>query len=164
MNELKITFIQTGGTIDKDYPKTRNGWAFEIGDSAIQRVLEKIKPAFKYEIITAFKKDSLEIDNSDRKQLLALIQKQSSTVFIITHGTDTLIKTGRFLEKNLNEKLVILTGAQRPERFTNSDAALNIGTAIGAANTLTKGTYIAMNGIIQTANSAKRDKKTDYFY
>ena len=49
------------------------------------------------------------------------------------------------------------------ERFTNSDAALNIGTAIGAA-TLTKGTYIAMNGIIQTANSAKRDKKTDCFY
>ena len=164
MSALKITFIQTGGTIDKDYPKTRNGWAFEIGDSAIQRILEKINPSFKYEIITAFKKDSLEIDNSDRNHLLALIQKQSSTIFIITHGTDTLIKTGKFLEKNLNQKLVILTGAQRPERFTNSDAALNIGTAIGAANTLAKGIYIAMNGIVQTVNSAKRNKKTDCFY
>ena len=164
MNALKITFIQTGGTIDKDYPKTRNGWAFEIGDPAIQRILEKINPTFTYEIITAFKKDSLEIDSSDRNHLLALIQKQSSTIFIITHGTDTLIKTGKFLEKNLNEKLVILTGALRPERFTNSDAALNIGTAIGAANILSKGIYIAMNGLIQTANSAKRDKKTDCFY
>ena len=164
MSALKITFIQTGGTIDKDYPKTRNGWAFEIGDSAIQRILEKINPTFTYEIITAFKKDSLEIDSSDRNHLLALIQKQPSTIFIITHGTDTLIKTGKFLEKNLNEQLVILTGALRPERFTNSDAALNIGIAIGAANTLSKGIYIAMNGIIQTANSAKRDKKTDCFY
>jgi len=164
LNALKITFIQTGGTIDKDYPKTRNGWAFEIGDPAIQRILEKINPTFTYEIITAFKKDSLEIDSSDRNHLLALIQKQSSTIFIITHGTDTLIKTGKFLEKNLNEKLVILTGALRPERFTNSDAALNIGTAIGAANILSKGIYIAMNGLIQTANSAKRDKKTDSFY
>jgi L-asparaginase len=164
LSALKITFIQTGGTIDKDYPKTRNGWAFEIGDSAIQRILEKINPSFKYEIITAFKKDSLEIDSSDRNHLLALIQKQSSTIFIITHGTDTLIKTGKFLGKNLNEKLVILTGAQRPERFTNSDAALNIGTAIGAANTLAKGIYIAMNGIVQTVNSAKRNKKTDCFY
>ena len=161
---LKITFIQTGGTIDKYYPKTRNEWAFEIGDSAIQRILEKINPTFKYEIITAFKKDSLEINSSDRNHLLALIQKQPSTIFIITHGTDTLIKTGKFLEKNLNEQLVILTGALRPERFTNSDAALNIGIAIGAANTLSKGIYIAMNGIIQTANSAKRDKKTDCFY
>ena len=164
MNALKITFIQTGGTIDKDYPKTRNGWAFEIGDPAIHRILEKINPTFTYEIITAFKKDSLEIDNSDRNHLLALIQKEPSTIFIITHGTDTLIKTGKFLEKNLNEKLVILTGALRPERFTNSDAALNIGTAIGAANILSKGIYIAMNGLIQTANSAKRDKKTDCFY
>ena len=164
MNALKITFIQTGGTIDKDYPKTRNGWAFEIGDPAIHRILEKINPTFTYEIITAFKKDSLEIDSSDRNHLLALIQKQPSTIFIITHGTDTLIKTGKFLEKNLNEKLVILTGALRPERFTNSDAALNIGTAIGAANILSKGIYIAMNGLIQTANSAKRDKKTDCFY
>ena len=161
---LKITFIQTGGNIDKYYPKTRNEWAFEIGDSAIQRILEKINPTFKYEIITAFKKDSLEINSSDRNHLLALIQKQPSTIFIITHGTDTLIKTGKFLEKNLNEQLVILTGALRPERFTNSDAALNIGIAIGAANTLSKGIYIAMNGIIQTANSAKRDKKTDCFY
>ncbi len=164
MNALKITFIQTGGTIDKDYPKTRNGWAFEIGDPAIHRILEKINPTFTYEIITAFKNDSLEIDSSDRNHLLALIQKQPSTIFIITHGTDTLIKTGKFLEKNLNEKLVILTGALRPERFTNSDAALNIGTAIGAANILSKGIYIAMNGLIQTANSAKRDKKTDCFY
>ena len=83
----------------KIIPKQEMDGLFEIGDSVIQRVLEKIKPSFRYEIITAFKKDSLEIDNSDRKHLLALIQKQSSTVFIITHGTDTLIKTGRFLEK-----------------------------------------------------------------
>ena len=159
MKELKITFIQTGGTIDKDYPKTGNECTFEIGDSAIQRVLEKINPAFRYEIITAFKKDSLEIDSSDRNHLLALFQKQSSTVFIIPHGTGTLKKTGKFLEKNLNEKLVILTVAQRSIRFNNSDAALNIGTSIGAVNTLTKDSYIAMNGITQTSNSARRNKK-----
>ena len=164
MSALKITFIQTGGTVDKDYPKTRNGWAFEIGEPAILRVLEKMNPSFTYEIITAFKKDSLEIDHTDRNQLLELIQNQSSPIFIITHGTDTLIKTGQFLEKNLNEKLIILTGALRPERFTNSDAALNIGTAIGAANSLKKGVYIAMNGIVQTASLAKRDEKTDRFY
>ena len=161
---MKITFIQTGGTIDKDYPKTRSGWAFEIGDPAILRILEKINPSFTYKIITAFKKDSLEINLLARKHLLALIENQPSTIFIITHGTDTLIETGQFLEKNLNEKLVILTGALRPERFANSDAALNIGIAIGAANTLKKGVYIAMNGIIQMADLAKRDEKTDCFY
>ena len=164
MGTLNITFIQTGGTIDKDYPKTRNGWAFEIGDPAILRLLEKLNPSFEYEIITAFRKDSLEIDLADRNQLVALIQNHKSSIFIITHGTDTLIETGQFLEKKVNEKLVILTGALRPERFTNSDASLNIGTAIGAACTLKKGIYIAMNGTIQAADLAKRDEKTDRFY
>ena len=27
---MKVLFIQTGGTIDKDYPKTTKGYAFEI--------------------------------------------------------------------------------------------------------------------------------------
>ncbi len=164
MGTLNITFIQTGGTIDKDYPKTRNGWAFEIGDPAILRLLEKLNPSFEYEIITAFRKDSLEIELADRNQLAALIQNHASSIFIITHGTDTLIETGQFLEKKVNEKLIILTGALRPERFTNSDAALNIGTAIGAANSLKKGVYIAMNGIAQSVDLARRDEKTDRFY
>ncbi|OUT97628.1 MAG: hypothetical protein CBB92_07955 [Flammeovirgaceae bacterium TMED32] len=164
MGTLKITFIQTGGTIDKDYPKTRNGWAFEIGDPAILRVLEKLNPSFEYEIITVFRKDSLEIDLADRNQLAALIQNHKSSIFIITHGTDTLIETGQFLEKKINKKLIILTGALRPERFTNSDAALNIGTAIGVANSLKKGVYIAMNGIAQSVDLVRRDEKTDRFY
>ena len=63
---MKITFIQTGGTIDKDYPKTRNGWAFEIGDPAILRLLEKLNPSFEYEIIKSFRKDSLENELADR--------------------------------------------------------------------------------------------------
>ena len=164
MGTLSITFIQTGGTIDKDYPKTRNGWAFEIGDPAILRLLEKLNPSFEYEIITAFRKDSLEIDLTDRNQLVALIQNHKSSIFIITHGTDTLIETGQFLEKKVTEKLIILTGALRPERFTNSDAALNIGTAIGVANSLKKGIYIAMNGIVKSVDLARRDEKTDRFY
>ena len=164
MSTLEITFIQTGGTIDKDYPKTRNGWAFEIGEPAILRLLEKLNPSFEYEIITAFRKDSLEINLADRNKLAALIQNHASSIFIITHGTDTLIETGQFLEKKVNEKLVILTGALRPERFTNSDASLNIGTAIGAASTLKKGVYIAMNGTVQAADLAKRDETTDLFY
>tara|TARA_E500000331_G_C17251159_1_gene711213 strand:- start:756 stop:1250 length:495 start_codon:yes stop_codon:yes gene_type:complete len=164
LGTLKITFIQTGGTIDKDYPKTRNGWAFEIGDPAILRVLEKLNPSFEYEIITVFRKDSLEIDLADRNQLAALIQNHKSSIFIITHGTDTLIETGQFLEKKINKKLIILTGALRPERFTNSDAALNIGTAIGVANSLKKGVYIAMNGIAQSVDLVRRDEKTDRFY
>ncbi len=57
---MKILFIQTGGTIDKDYPKTTKGYAFEISEPAIKRILEKVNPYFEYEILSILKKDSLD--------------------------------------------------------------------------------------------------------
>ena len=39
---MQITFIQTGGTIDKDYPKTTGGYAFEISEPAVKRILDKV--------------------------------------------------------------------------------------------------------------------------
>ena len=38
---MSILIIQTGGTIDKIYPKSINGWGFEIGDAAVHRILSK---------------------------------------------------------------------------------------------------------------------------
>jgi hypothetical protein len=35
----KIAFIQTGGTIDKDYPRSTLGYAFEIADAATERII-----------------------------------------------------------------------------------------------------------------------------
>jgi hypothetical protein len=52
----------------------------------------------------------------------------------------------------------------RPERFTNSDASINIGLAIAGANLLSGGIYIAMHGIIKPYNRIKRDLKTGRYY
>ena len=45
---MDLLFIQTGGTIDKDYPKSTKGWAFEISEPAVERILKKLNPSFKY--------------------------------------------------------------------------------------------------------------------
>ena len=81
---MRILFIQTGGTIDKDYPHTTKGWAFEFGEPATKRLLERLDPSFKYEILTAFQKDSLEITNADRDQLVQLIRQYPQEKIIIT--------------------------------------------------------------------------------
>ena len=64
---MTITFIQTGGTIDKDYPKTTKGWAFEIDEPAVNRILKKLNPSFEFEVLSAFKKDSLQIDKTPER-------------------------------------------------------------------------------------------------
>ncbi len=161
---MKILFIQTGGTIDKDYPHTTRGWAFEFGDPAVIRMLEKLNPSFEYEIISAFKKDSLEITDADRQQLLELIKSRTEDKIIITHGTDTMIETGKYLENKIGEKLIVITGAMRPEKFTNTDADINIGCAIATANFAKTGIYIAMHGIVKAISEIKRDLETGKYY
>jgi L-asparaginase len=159
---MKILFIQTGGTIDKDYPKTTKGYAFEIAEPAIKRILEKIKPNFNYEILPLIRKDSLDITNIDRQKILQSCIEADTDKIIITHGTDTMIETAKFL-LSIKNKSIVLTGAVKPEKFKDSDAEFNIGVAIGAMNELKNGIYIAMNGRIVPADKIQRDEMTGIF-
>lgn len=161
---MQLLFIQTGGTIDKDYPHTTKGWAFEFGAPATQRILEKLQPSFDYEIITAFQKDSLEITATDRQALLDLILTTTHKKIIITHGTDTLTETAAYLAKEIQDRLIVLTGAMRPERFSNSEAPINIGCAIATANLLDQGVFIAMHGVVKSFDQIQRNLETGKFY
>lgn len=80
---MKLVFIQTGGTIDKDYPQTSKGWAFEFGEPATHRILKKLNPSFEYEVLTSCQKDSLEITKEDRLNLANLINKHNDHKFIV---------------------------------------------------------------------------------
>lgn len=43
-------------------------------------------------------------------------------------------------------KTVVLTGSARPQWMTDSDAAFNVGMAVGAVQSLGEGVYVAMSG------------------
>ena len=159
---MNVLFIQTGGTIDKDYPKSTKGWAFEIHDPAVDRILTKLNPSFNYVIKSVLKKDSLEITDQDRMLLLEKCKSAKENKIIITHGTDTLSETANFLSE-IKNKTIILTGAMRPERFTNSDADLNIGIAIGGVQSLSNGVYIAMHGLIMPHDEISRNMETGQY-
>lgn len=50
----------------------------------------------------------------------------------------------------------------RPERFSNSDAAFNLGLAVGAALSLAPGVYIAMHGGIHRWDAAGRNREGQF--
>lgn len=159
---MKILFIQAGGTIDKDYPRLTKGYAFEITVPAVERILKNINPSFDFEILPLLQKDSLDLTDSDRKKIYQACLRAKTDKIIITHGTDTMIETAKKLS-GIKGKTIILTGAMRPERFSNSDAAFNIGVAVGAINAIKKGVYVAMSGRIYPYNKVKRNLKTGRF-
>lgn len=159
---MKITFIQTGGTIDKDYPRKTKGYAFEIADPAVSRILQRANPNFEFEVITVLRKDSLEITDAEREEIFQACKKAGGDKIIVTHGTDTMIETAKKLTA-IKNKAIVLTGALLPERFSNSDAHFNVGAAIGAINVLSNGVYVAMNGRIYAWDQCERDMSTGWF-
>ena len=80
---------------------------------------------------------------------------------IITHGTDTMIETAKYLasrETLASTRRIVLTGSMRPERFSNTDAPINVGSAIAAVQVLPKtGVYVTMHGVVREAHEAARD-------
>ena len=51
----------------------------------------------------------------------------------------------------------------RPEKFSDSDADLNIGMAIAGIQSLSNGIYIAMHGLIIPYDQIDRDKKSGQY-
>jgi L-asparaginase/Glu-tRNA(Gln) amidotransferase subunit D len=51
----------------------------------------------------------------------------------------------------------------RPERFSNTDAPLNVGSAIAAVQVLPKnGVYVTMHGVVRPAHVAARDESGQF--
>lgn len=143
MEELLI--VTTGGTIDKVYFDDKSD--FQVGEPQIGRILQELGVAFRFSVIGLLRKDSLHINQGDRELLRAAIEAQPMKHVLVTHGTDTMVETARVLA-TVPDKTIVLTGALNPARFRGSDAEFNIGTAVGAVQSLPAGVYIAMNGRI----------------
>ncbi|MCP5107286.1 MAG: asparaginase, partial [bacterium] len=131
-------------------------------EPAVTRILEKLNPSFDSEIISVLKKDSMEITEKDRQTILDTCSRLDSDKIIITHGTDTMLETAAKLSA-IKGKTIVITGAMRPERFANSDAPINIGTAVGAVQVLENGVYIAMHGLVIPWERASRNMETGQY-
>jgi len=161
---MKILFIQAGGTIDKGYPAgdDHHGYGFEIEDPAFERVLDRINVNFEFTTQHVLRKDSIDLTDEDRQKLFQVISDSTEKHIVITHGTDTMIKTAKKLSV-VEGKVLVLTGSMNPERFKDSDADFNLGFAIAAAQTLGPGIYIAMNGEVMSWDEVDFDETKNRF-
>lgn len=145
---MKIKIFTVGGTIDKVYFDKKS--KYEVGDPIISDILKNSNVTLKYKIQSILHKDSLDMTKTDRKLIAKTISREKSLNIVVTHGTDTMIKTAKFVKRSLkdNEKTIVFTGSMTPAIFKNSDAVFNIGGAIIASQSLPPGVYIIMNGKI----------------
>ncbi|HEC60411.1 hypothetical protein LCGC14_1908430 [marine sediment metagenome] len=148
-----IKIFTTGGTIDKTYFDQKD--LYQVGEPQVAGILERANVVVDFEVSSLMKKDSLELDNTDRQILRDAILSEQSRHIIVTHGTDTMIETAAFLQ-NIPNKTIVLTGSMYPAQYRDSDAIFNLGCTLIAAQILESGVYIAMNGrIFDPLNSVK---------
>jgi len=157
---MKIKIFSVGGTIDKVYFDSLS--AYQVGSPSIREILDGLPIAFEYEIESLLRKDSLEMDDADRQLVRSAVEKDPSRLILITHGTDTMVETGKTLS-GIPGKCIVLTGAMEPANFKSSDAVFNIGVAVGALNSLPDGVYLAMNGRVFNPLRCRKNRERHMF-
>ena len=158
MEELLV--VTTGGTIDKVYFDDKSD--YQVGEPQIGKILEELGVAFRFRVVPVLRKDSLHIDADDRELVRATIAAQHARHVLVTHGTDSMVETAKVLA-TLPDRVIVLTGALNPARFRGSDAEFNIGTAVGAVQSLPPGVYIAMNGRIWDPARVRKNVEANRF-
>jgi L-asparaginase len=155
-----LLILTTGGTIDKIYFDDKSD--YQVGEPQIGRILRELGVVIPFTVVPVMRKDSLHIDAQDRELLKQTIASHPETHVLITHGTDTMVETARVLAA-IPGKTMVLTGALNPASFRGSDAEFNIGTAVGAVQSLPPGVYIAMNGRIWDPAKVKKNVAANRF-
>ena len=162
-NTEKILILAVGGTFDKVYYDALSD--YRIGDPQAARILKQAGIAFDYEIEALVGKDSLDMDDDDRRQIRERLETAPHRRVVVTHGTDTMAETAQALATPdaAAGKTVVLTGAMQPARFRETDADFNLGFALGAALALDPGVYLAMNGRIFKPGEAVKNRGAGRF-
>ena len=108
--------------------------------------------------------DSLDLDQAGRTRIVERARESEETAIVVTHGTDTMVQTGRVLAgAALDRKTIVLTGAMVPYAFGSSDGLFNLGSALSFVQVLPPGVYVAMNGQHFPWNAVRKNTATGCF-
>ncbi len=158
---MSIQIFITGGTFDKEYNEITGKLYFK--NTHLHKMLSMGRSKLDVKIDTLMMIDSLEMTNKDRKVIVNSCNKCDMDQIIITHGTDTMVNTAKYVADQNLDKTIVFTGAMIPIDFGSSDGLFNLGSAMGFVQSLSSGVYIAMNGRYFEYDKVQKNIKTGIF-
>jgi L-asparaginase len=157
---MQIAIFTTGGTIDKVYFDAKGN--YHVGSPMVRELLEHARLEKLPTITELLRKDSLEMTAADRQVVRDAVVACTAPRILITHGTDTMVATAGALA-GIPGKTIVLTGALQPGRFSDSDAAFNLGLAFGAVQLCPVGVYVVANGAVFPADRVRKNLELNRF-
>ena len=162
---MTVRIFVTGGTFDKTYDEIRGVLAFR--DTHLPQMLRLGRSRVDVVIEPLLMMDSLDMTDAHRAVIVRHCTECPESRIVITHGTDTMVETGRAIATagsvNPAGKTVVLTGAMIPYAFGSSDGLFNLGSALSFAQVLPAGVYIAMNGQHFEWNKVRKNRENGVF-
>lgn len=160
MSQPPILIVTTGGTFDKQYFDALS--EYQIAESVIEKLLTVARVTHPVRVVELMRKDSLDITDEDRALIRATVAAAPEMLVVVTHGTDTMTDTAKFLA-DIDNKTMVLTGALAPARFAESDATFNLGMAIACCQSAQPGVWITMNGSVFDGLKVRKDRAAGRF-
>jgi L-asparaginase len=164
----RVYLLSTGGTIEKVYSE-QTGSVVNVA-SKIERYLQLLRlPATEVVVRHVMNKDSLDMTEADRERVLAAVRStfEAPAPIVISHGTDTMVETGRYLEPRLPglSVAVILTGAMTPLGFEGTDGLQNLTESLLAARLLPVGIHVVMHSQVFPIGHVRKDRaRAEFVY
>ena len=159
LTDSHFHIITTGGTIDTTHIDDTDDTLYTFQESSIPEMIHqwKMAPSVTYTHLTPI--NSLFMKDDYRETILQAIQVSTHTKILITHGTDTMVETAKYLEWKVQGKRVILVWAMIPSRENHTDAYVNLSFALWILETSIEwGVFIAMNGQVFSPQNVKKNR------
>jgi L-asparaginase len=158
---MTLRIIACGGTFDKHYDEITGQLGF--ASSHLPQVMQRARLTVAATLEELPLLDSLDMQDIDRRRVLASCDRAEETAIVIIHGTDTMQETARIVGAGQLSKTIVLTGAMIPYAIENSDAQFNFGFACGVAQVLPHGVYVAMNGRVFSWDKVRKNRSAGIF-
>ena len=158
----KVLMLGTGGTIASGM--TQSGL---IPVLTTQELVEKVPEISSLCRVTCRQLFSIDSTNITPAHWLTIAQAIRESYddfdgFVIAHGTDTMAYTAAALSYLIqgSPKPIILTGAQKPILFENTDSKANLADAFRCAVSDLCGVMIVFNGRVILGTRARKTRTT----
>lgn len=158
----KVLMLGTGGTIASDI--TGKGLAPRLTTEELLAGVPEVSALCKVTCMQLFSIDSTNLTPSHWLLVAKAIRENFSKYdgFVICHGTDTMAYTAAALSYlvQYSPKPIVLTGAQKPMVFENTDSKTNLLDAFRVAASELCGVMIVFNGRVILGTRARKTHTT----
>lgn len=157
-----VLLLGTGGTIASEM--TQSGLAPALTSQQLIAAVPEISELCNVTCNQLFSIDSTNITPGHWLRLAQTIRENYDRYdgFVIAHGTDTMAYTAAALSYLIqgSPKPIVITGAQKPIVFENTDSKVNLADAFRVAVSQLCGVVIVFNGRVVLGTRARKTHTT----